>query len=87
MQIDKSVFNHGKIEFQHIDYGYVFLFDNELYMKIELTPSIFSCIFKCSFKDVHEITGGCAIDIETGLVVAFADNCMVEPVKAVVKRK
>ncbi|WP_272914565.1 MULTISPECIES: hypothetical protein [unclassified Gilliamella] len=36
MQIDESVLNYGKIEFQHIDYVNVFLFNNELYMKIEL---------------------------------------------------
>lgn len=87
MQIDESVFNHGKIEFQHIDYGYVFLFDNELYMKIELNPIILSFVFKCSSKGVHEITNGCAINLISGQGEVFADNCMVEPVKAVIKRK
>ena len=87
MKIDKSIFNYHRVEFKCIQFGDIFLSDNEFYMKIELNPSILSFVFKCSSKDVHEMTGGCAINLATGWGEVFDDNLMVEPIKAVITRE
>ncbi|MCX8580112.1 hypothetical protein J3U18_00190 [Gilliamella sp. B3482] len=84
MKIDDTVLNHKKVEFRYIEFGDVFSFGNEFYIKSNLDPYTLAFyrkkrdeINENNTKDFEYV-----VNIYDGSVTAFEQTTMVRPIKA-----
>ncbi len=85
MKIDDTVLNHKKVEFRYIEFGDVFSFGNEFYIKSNLDPYTTLAFYRKKRDEINENNTKdfeYVVNIYDGSVTAFEQTTMVRPIKA-----